>query len=86
MKQRVVCSAIRNEEGQIICGPRHFDMTMNQQIVLSGFSWVRSKQGFVDQFGEFLTREDAYVIAKDNGQIIRRCGGDEGKLFSENLY
>ena len=49
------------------------------------------EQGFVDQFGNFYSREEAWIIAVTNGQIIRRVGGDmsldgEGKLFSENLY
>lgn len=48
-------------------------------------------QGFIDQFNNFYTRKEAWIIAETNGQIIRRVGGDmsldgEGKLFSENLY
>lgn len=33
-----------------------------------------------------MTREEAHEVAKAAGQIIRRCGGDEHKLYSENLY
>jgi hypothetical protein len=44
------------------------------------------EQGFIDQFGVFMTREEAYVVAKAAGQIKYRCGGDDGVLFSENLY
>jgi len=44
------------------------------------------EQGFVDQHGEFMTREEAHKVAIEAGQIIRRCGGDEERLFSENLY
>ena len=53
----------------------------------------------VDQFGNFLSREEAWEIARDQKQIIRPTGfevvGDqvyidelapEGVLFSENLY
>tara|TARA_R110000765_G_scaffold67960_1_gene131423 strand:+ start:384 stop:605 length:222 start_codon:yes stop_codon:yes gene_type:complete len=47
---------------------------------------VGEVQGFIDQFGQFLTREEAHVIAKKNGQIVKRCGGDEKTLYSENLY
>lgn len=43
-------------------------------------------EGFIDQFGNFLTREEAHVIAVKQNQIIRRCGGDESRLYSENLY
>jgi hypothetical protein len=45
-----------------------------------------TEQGFIDQFGVFMTREEAYEVAKAAGQIKYRCGGDEGRLFSENLY
>jgi hypothetical protein len=43
-------------------------------------------QGFLDQWGEFMTREEAHGVATRQRQILRRCGGDEGRLFSENLY
>jgi hypothetical protein len=84
--QRVVCAALRNEHGQIICGPRHYDSIMRGQIGISRNDWKSAEQGFVDQFGKFLTREEALEIAQSTGQIIRRCGGDEKRLFSENLY
>lgn len=84
--RRVVCAAIRDATGQVVCGARHFDPGMHRAIgCLMGFTkpW---EQGFIDQHGEFLTREEAFVIAGDAGQIIRRVGGDSGRLFSENLY
>ena len=84
--RRVVCAAIRNGDGEIICGPRHFDQTMHRQINLTESDWRGAEQGFVDQRGEWLTREEALHIALVNGQIIRRCGGDDHELFSENLY
>lgn len=46
-------------------------------------------QGFVDNEGNFLTREEAWKVAERCGQIIRRCGGDTangGTLYSENLW
>lgn len=48
--------------------------------------WRGSEQGFVDQFGTFLTREEALPIARAAGQIRFRCGGDEIRLYSDNLY
>lgn len=87
---RVVCAAIRHKNGDIILGPRHFDATMHKQIAqykLIHTDWDKSsEQGFIDNHGVFLTRQEAFLIAQKEGQIIRRCGGDEGKLFSENLY
>lgn len=85
--RRVVCAAIRNSTQDIICGPRHFDIHMRRQIAASQFiGWDVAEQGFVDQQGIFLTRDQAHPIAKEAGQIIRRCGGDESTLYSENLY
>jgi hypothetical protein len=55
-------------------------------IASESYAWNRAEQGFVDQRGEYLTREEAFEVASKAGQIIRRCGGDEGRLFSENLY
>jgi hypothetical protein len=53
----------------------------------------------VDQVGDFLTREEAWVVADQAGQIRRPTGhekdyskqrppnvGDSGMLFSENLW
>lgn len=84
--QRVVCAALRHEEGAIICGPRHFDDTMRAQISAQGGDWRRADQGFVDQFGKFLTREEAYEIAVKNGQHRHGEGADGRMLYSEDLY
>ncbi|MFA5997459.1 MAG: hypothetical protein WC791_03115 [Candidatus Paceibacterota bacterium] len=90
MQRRIVCAAIKNEAGDIICGARHNDSQMKKQIKQSTANWDRKTQkivqGFIDQKNVFLTREEAFVIALLAGQIIRRCGGDQGRLYSENLY
>lgn len=87
--RRVVCAANRNGD-LLILGARHFDMTMHRTIELLGLddrlSPSRWEQGFIDQHGVFLTREEAWVVAETAGQIIRRVGGDGKRLFSENLY
>lgn len=78
----IVCAALRRGE-TIICGPRHWDS------ICRGTSKDGWEQGFVDQRGVFLTREEAWYVALAAGQIIRRVGGDTikgGRLFSENLY
>jgi hypothetical protein len=76
----VVCAALRNVHGTIICGPRHWDS------ICRGTSKDGWEQGFVDQRGVFMTREEAWKVAEAAMQIIRRCGGDGERLFSENLY
>lgn len=87
-RRLVVCAALRNKTGGIICGVRHFDTIMRDQIKAAGGieEWRGADQGFVDQFGQFLSREDARSLAVLQGQVRYRCGGDAERLFSENLY
>jgi hypothetical protein len=59
---------------------------MNAQIAACGESRIGEVQGFIDQFGDFMTREEARKVALDAGQVRRRVGGDSERLFSENLY
>lgn len=57
---------------------------MRSHVTDGGFgNW---DQGFIDQFGDWLCREDAWVVAVNQNQVRRRVGGDEGHLYSENLY
>lgn len=86
-QQYIVCAAARNNfTGQIICSPRHYDRTFHQSVVDRSTAWNVADQGFVDQYGNFLTRAEAHKIAVAAGQIRRRCGGDHEELYSENLY
>lgn len=84
--RRIVCAAIRDSAGHIICAPRHWDSIMRQQVSKSPDDWNRAEQGFVDQHGVFLRRDEAHGVAIAAGQIVRRVGGDENVLYSENLY
>lgn len=84
----------------IICGARHYDEVMRTAI-LALYShcldldtamkmarhegWYGCEQGFIDQKGEFLTREQAWKIAEAAGQI-RQVTGKPGTLYSEDLY
>lgn len=43
-------------------------------------------QGFIDQWGLFLTREEAWTVAVEKGQIRRQVNTPEGTLYSEHLY
>lgn len=85
---RVVCAAIRDPHGRLVTGARHFDGVMMEQIRRGpgSDSWRGGEQGFIDQHGKFLTREEAHEIATRWGQILRRVGSDSMSLFSENLY
>lgn len=85
---RIVCAANRFENGPMLVGARHFDQHMCVQAEYMGIRGSEPhEQGFIDQLGKFYSRKAAWVVAQSQGQIIRRCGGDEdGTLWSENLY
>ena len=89
MNRRIVCAACKNANtGVIIAGVRHWDNIMRSHIK-TGISHSEWEQGFLDNKYEFHNRTDAWKIAMDADQIIRRCGGDTangGTLYSENLY
>jgi hypothetical protein len=90
--RRVVCSAIRFENGPMIVGARHFDQHMHVQCEYMGIKGTEPHtDGFIDQYGNFLTRSEAWKIAKRQNQIVRLCAGqsihdDDDWLWSENLY
>lgn len=83
-KPWIVCAAIKLHEGTIICGARHHDPIMNRVLRIIGNSG-RPAQGFIDQWGNFLTREEALRIAHKNGQVLEE-GHSKTELFSEDLY
>jgi hypothetical protein len=87
--RRVVCAANRYGDDLMLLGARHWDKQMHAMADKIGFvraDYDKEEQGFIDQFGVFMTREEAWQVAWDAGQIIRRVGGDGGCLYSENLY
>ena len=86
--QRVVCAAIKHKRsGKIICGARHFDIIMQQQLTEDEFGvWADAEQGFIDQWGTFLTRQEAHDIAIRQNQCINGKPHLDGILFSEDLY
>lgn len=99
----VVCAANRGVDLRgrpfLITGPRHCDDVMRDYLKsLERFhAWdFRSsrsamEEGFIDQFGVFMTREEAWVVAEAAGQLRYRIPSDtkyDGThiLWSENLY
>jgi hypothetical protein len=94
--RRVVCAAVRAADGALVLGIRHYSPDMTKQILqrMDGAKFrnrLDEDQGFVDQYGVFMGRTEAYIVAKDAGQIVRpeACGRDlDGlpKLYSEGLY
>lgn len=87
--RRVVCAANRYGDKLMLLGARHWDKQMHAQADRIGFNrshYEQEEQGFIDQFGVFMSRSEAFQVAMAAGQIIRRVGGDEGTLYTENLY
>lgn len=91
---RIVSAASRNELGEVISSPRHYDLFFHSIVRTlpkekQDLWYVKSstvEQGFIDQFGNFLSRNEAWKIAEANGQIIRDHDKCPGKLFSEHIY
>ncbi len=92
-QQVVVCAACIKGD-IVIAGARHFDKVMISQIKAidgeliagAGAAW---NEGFIDQFGDFLSRKEAMIIAvaaEQDVDIERGCGGLKDTLFSEGLY
>jgi hypothetical protein len=93
-EERIVCAALRNAQGAVICGIRHYDSIMNAAIGREGPEyWIprEVEQGFVSNRYpfNFLTRKEAFVIAQRAGQIRPgKVPGMEaiGELDSSMLY
>lgn len=94
-QRRVVCAAIRAADGTVLLGVRHYSRDMHAQIAvrMDGQKFMHrhdEDQGFVDQRGVFMSREEAYKVAQAAGQIVypEACGQglDGPKLYSEGLY
>lgn len=80
----------------VIPASRHYSRDMH--VVIGEINRLREKagedllkvasdenQGFIDQFGDWWSREDAYIIAKSADQI--KFDEDNGsRLYSECLY
>lgn len=89
------------ETGTIICGARHYDETMRRTIyaihghfnlpeekrdpTLVPPEWWCCENGFVDSFGNWLTRAEAMKLAKERGQILFP-DHNKKELFSEHLH
>ena len=80
---KIIAAAIKLPSGNIVSLPkpsRHHDIINNLERPCA------FEQGFLTDAGTFVTREEAYIIARNEGQILFRCDGDEGRLFSDNLW
>lgn len=90
-QRRVVCAANLYTSGKTLISARHWDVGMCEQYNSMRLTETEDKctQGFIDQWGVFMSRTEAWKVAEAAGQILYRCGGDDadgGTLYSENLY
>lgn len=84
--KRVVCAACRWPDGHVIIGIRHFSPDMRLSAALQGYRGLNVEEGFVDQYGNFLTRQEAFKLALANGQYRPYGTYIFGTLYSEDLY
>lgn len=90
MKTLIVAAANKLKCGLIVVGARHFDKIMINQLKAAGKlkEGRTSEQGFIDNRYNFLTREEALLIAKaaDQLNVHRKKTWPKHMLFSEDLY
>ena len=90
---RIVCAALRADDGEILLGTRHYSADMHRAISLrtDGIKFKHrhgNNQGFVDAKGNYLNRQDAYLVALKTNQILFDIDNATANktLYSENLY
>ena len=89
MEERIVSAANRSPEGLVVMCVRHgCDLFFGVVDQMFGedkcyFDW---EQGFVTNKYRYVTREEAWIIAEKQGQIIRCHNVCVGTLYSEHLY
>ena len=87
---RVVAAALRDEGTGLVClverPGRHASI-----LYATGIAGMPKEvrfgmcQGFVTSDGRFVSREEAFQIAAEAGQIVEHHGPD-GMLFSEDVW
>lgn len=85
---KIVCAAHRYND-LIIPSPRHGDKVSRTLIkkLLGDKGFHSVEQGFIDQWGRFYNREEAWLIVQANGQPFNQeRNGPTGRLFSEGIY
>ena len=99
---RIVCAAMLMHDGLIVPGVRHFSREMRlvlHRIYGTGYHLLVQQQGFINSNSKFLSREAAWNVADQHGQIFTYDPSGKGGLilsppnqveskllFSENLY
>ena len=89
--QKIVAAAcqVQLENGKVVTlvGARHWDNVMNAQYGCIGGDILHDRQGFIDQFGTYLTREESLDIVVASGQPFDlERNGSNTELYSEGIY
>jgi hypothetical protein len=85
----IVCAAIRLKDGTLVVGPRHGDWIMQAQLERIHSNMRDQENGFINQDGDFLTRQEAWIEASMCKQIKKMLPINSlwtNLLFSQNLY
>ena len=82
--QYIIAAAI-TYEGIMFLGMRHAHCLRAASEHFGGIPIRENGDGFCDNHMHFLSREEAYDLAVNNGQIKRTTGG-KGTLYSEDLW
>lgn len=75
----VYCAANMFEDGTLVLGARHNDEIMLHYSKIVNKRFI--KQGFYTNWQRFVTREEAMVIACEQGQIYRPEGTHQSLMF-----
>ncbi|UZZ64428.1 anti-restriction nuclease [Septuagintavirus sv54] len=95
VQRTIVCAAnrfkLKGGGTLVIPGARHYSKDMAEVLDVVGPQLVSQQvcgddQGFIDQYSNYWTREEAMVIATYAGQVRIERGGSEKELYSEDLY
>ena len=89
MEERIVSAANRSPEGLVVMCVRHgCDLFFGvvDKMFDEDKRYLDWEQGFVTNKYRFVSREEAWVIAEKQGQIIRDHDLCVGTLYSEHLY
>lgn len=94
-QRRIVCAAnrfkLKDGGTLVIPGARHYSKDMAAVLDVVKPQLVTQQvcdddQGFIDQYSNYWTREEAMIIATYANQVRIERGGSEKELYSEDLY
>jgi len=83
---KIVCAALKYEDGLVVVGPRHYDLTM-RRFIDKQHQNMAPVEGFIDQYGNFHDRYAALDIVRETGQSLdHKRNRSRTELYSEGLY